>query len=392
MRYDLSPDDRFTKFLPWAWPSALLIWCLLLCIVPDPRPLSAPRLFVDATRAVLNISEPASRAVSTVALRAIGLAAIGILLAFCLKQAPIKIAVPVVLLASPALAILCQCINYGYFPIFLQLQLGIASALIGAMIGLAICRSWIAGCILSVLLIGLYFWGTSTGISNDLTENTRATGEYLLANADQIPSGDEGFTKLVELAFLYAEDNSHSANAVHANQAAILALGVLLGQERIANVAKRSINLERVEELHQLRNRITLMGRNDLARHFWVSAALVVLSDSDRAAVVGLGKEMMDATEGGSGFSFVDLMADRAGTMLAIAATKNAANARRFQSHVQQGVVVADLFPSVEGLPEGISGDVFQSEYGGLGGTKTRSLLSEMERRLQTCAALLTLK
>ena len=82
MRYDLSPVDRYAKFLPWAWPMALLIWCLLLCIVPDPRPLSAPGLFVDATRAVLKISEPASRAVSTVALRAIGLAAIGILLAF----------------------------------------------------------------------------------------------------------------------------------------------------------------------------------------------------------------------------------------------------------------------------------------------------------------------
>jgi hypothetical protein len=392
MRYDISPVDRYAKFLPWAWPSALLIWCLLLCFVPDPRPLSAPGLFVDATRAVLKISEPASRAVSTVALRAIGLAAIGILLAFCLKQVPIKIAVPVVLIASPAIAILCQCINYGYFPIFLQLQLGIASALIGAMIGLAICRSWIAGCILSVLLIGLYFWGTATGISDDLTENSRATGEYLLANADQIPSGDEGFMKLVELAFLYAEDNSHSTDAVHANRAAILALGVILGQERIASVAKRPIDLERIDELTRLRNRITLMGRNDLARHFWVSAALVVLSDSNRAAVVGLGKEMKDATEGGSGFSFVDLMADQAGTMLAIAATKSAANARRIHSLVQQGVVVDDLFPSIEGLPEGISGDTFQSEYGGLGGSKTRGLLSEMERRLQTCAALLPLK
>ncbi len=392
MRYNTSPEDRYAKFLPWAWPLGLLTWCVLLCFVPDPRPLSAPGLFVDATRAVLNISEPASRAVSTIALRAIGLAAIGILLALCLKQAPNKIAIPVVLLTSPAIAILCQWINYGYFPIFLQLQLGIASALVGAMLGLAICRSWIAGCVLSVLLFGLYFWGTSTGISNDLTEDSRATGEYLLANAAQIPSGDEGFTQLVEMAFLYAEDNSHSTDAVHANQAAILALGVILGQERIASVAKRSINLERVDELNQLRSRITLMGRNDLARHYWVSAALVVLSDSNRAAAVGIGKEMMDATEGGSGFSFVDLMADHAGTMLATAATKNAADARRIHSIVQQGIVIADLFPSIEGLPEGIPGDAFQSEYGGLGGAKTRGLLSDLERRLQTCPALLPSK
>ena len=46
------------------------------------------------------------------------------------------------------------------------------------------------------------------------------------------------------------------------------------------------------------------------------------------------GIEMMDATEGGSGFSFDDLAADRAGTLLAIAATKNTANARNLQTLV----------------------------------------------------------
>lgn len=392
MRYDTLPEDRYAKFLPWAWPAVLLIWCLLLCFVPDPRPLSAPALFVDATRAVLKIPEPASRAVSTIVLRAAGLAAIGIFLALCMKQAPMKIAVPVVIIGSPVIAIVCQNVNYGYFPIFLQLQLGITSSLIGAIAGLAICRSWVAGGVLLVLLAGLYLWGTSTGISDDLTESSRATGEYLLAHADQIPNGDEGFAKLTELAFLYAEDNSHSADAVHANQAAILALGVILGQERVADIAKRPINQERTIELNQLRNRITLKGRNDLSRHFWVSAALVVLSDSNRAAVVGLGKEMMDATGGGSGFSFVDLMADQAGTMFASAATKNAVNARRIHSLAKKGVVLTDFFPSIEGLPEGIPSDVFQSEYGGLGGKKTRELLSELEQRLQTCTALLPSK
>ena len=110
------------------------------------------------------------------------------------------------------------------------------------------------------------------------------------------------------------------------------------------------------------------MGRNDLARHFWVSAALAILSDEKRSMTVGIAKEMMDATEGGSGFSFDDLAADRAGTLLAIAATKNTANARNLQTLVGQGVVIADFFPGVEGLPSGLTREEFQSGFGGLGG------------------------
>ena len=123
---------------------------------------------------------------------------------FCvavLKQISLKTAALVVLVLAPCLAVLCQWINYGYFPIFIQLQLGITSAIVGALCGLAFRRSWIASGVLAVLLAGLYLWGTSTSISDDLAEDARATGEYLLANADAVPSGDEGFAKLLELAF-----------------------------------------------------------------------------------------------------------------------------------------------------------------------------------------------
>ena len=40
-----------------------------------------------------------------------------------------------------------------------------------------------------------------------------------------------------------------------------------------------------------------------------------VLSDERRTMTVGLLKELADATPGGSGFSFGDLVADRAGSL-----------------------------------------------------------------------------
>jgi uncharacterized protein YfiM (DUF2279 family) len=308
-----------------------------------------------------------------------------------LRSIPNKIAVPLVLILTPILAVLCQRINYGYFPIFLQLQLGIISAMVGTFIGLALRRSWISGGVLVVLLAGLYFWGTKTTISDDLAKDASAIGEYLLANADDVPGGDAGFAKLLELAFLFAEDNSHGTDAIHPNKAAILALGVILGEDRVAKVAKRPIKINRLVEHDSLRSRVTLQGRNDLARHFWVSAALVILTDENRSMTVGIGKEMMDATEGGSGFSFVDLTADRAGTLLAVAATKNGSNARSFQMRIAQGVVIADFFPDIDGLPEGLTRDEFQSDYGGLGGKETLRLANEIERRVAACKALQTI-
>lgn len=391
MRHRNSSQSSLSKYVSSEWALVLLVWCVLLCFVPDPRPLGASDWAVNAMRSTLGVSEPTSRALATIALRACGLALTGVFLSFCLKQISLKTAAVVVLLLAPCLAVLCQWINYGYFPIFIQLQLGITSAIVGALFGLAFRRSWIAGGVLAAFLAGLYLSGTSTGISDDLAEDALATGEYLLANADSVPSGDEGFAKLLELAFMYAADNSHGTDAVHPNKAAILALGVILGEQRVAMVAKRTVNIQRIAEFDALRNRITLVGRNDLARHFWVSAALAILSDEKRSMTVGIAKEMMDATEGGSGFSFDDLAADRAGTLLAIAATKNAANARNLQTLVGQGVVIADFFPGVEGLPSGLTREEFQSGFGGLGGKVTLRLAEEIEYRLARCKSLQTI-
>lgn len=391
MQHRKSSQSSLSKYVSSEWALVLLVWCVLLCFVPDPRPLAASDWAVNAMRSTLGVSEPTSRALATIALRACGLALTGVFLSFCLKQISLKTAAVVVLLLAPCLAVLCQSINYGYFPIFIQLQLGTTSAIVGALFGLAFRRSWIAGGVLAAFLAGLYLSGTSTGISDDLAEDARATGEYLLANADSVPSGDEGFAKLLELAFMYAADNSHGTDAVHPNKAAILALGVILGEQRVAMVAKRPVNIQRIAEFDALRNRITLVGRNDLARHFWVSAALAILSDEKRSMTVGIAKEMMDATEGGSGFSFDDLAADRAGTLLAIAATKNTANARNLQTLVGEGVVIADFFPGVEGLPSGLTREEFQSGFGGLGGKVTLRLAEEIEYRLARCKSLQTI-
>ena len=106
----------------------------------------------------------------------------------------------------------------------------------------------------------------------------------------------------------------------------------------VATVAKREISLAGIAEAKKLRSRITAYGRHDLPRHFWVSAGLAVISDSEASMAVGIAKEMMDSA-GGSGFSFIDLTADRAGTLFCIAATRDEDSARAMQRMIRNGAL-----------------------------------------------------
>lgn len=70
----------------------------------------------------------------------------------------------------------------------------------------------------------------------DLEAAARSTGHHVLATAGEVPNGDDGFVELAKSAFPYAEDNSHATDAVLPNQAtsAVLTLGIILGEERLA--------------------------------------------------------------------------------------------------------------------------------------------------------------
>ncbi|MFT7632960.1 MAG: nitrogen fixation-related uncharacterized protein [Mariniblastus sp.] len=386
--FGLDYMDKHAKSMMLVWGLILAVWFLVLCFVPDPRPLAAPDWSIKLVGSATGLSEPSARAISAIGLRAIGMGLVGVLLALFLGQVKMRFAAPISIIGAGLLCIASQWINYGYFPIFSQVQLALASAILGALLGLTFRRSLVALIALVVVAGGLFLWGTSTGISDDLYQSARNTALHILENADGINKGDEGFAQLIHETFKFAEDNSHRTNAVEPNKAAILALGVILGEEKIATVAKRPINLDRKKELEAIRRRITIQGRNDLVRHFWVSAALTVLSDESRTMTVGITKELMDANPGGSGFSFVDLTADRAGTLFALGATRDAQSARAMQLSIRQGVNNADYFPKIDGLPEGISSDDFQSKYGGLRGEKTMAVVNDIQSRLATCRGL----
>jgi hypothetical protein len=161
---------------------------------------------------------------------------------------------------------------------------------------------------------------------------------------------------------------------------------MLLGHWRVETLIGNVIDGRTMQQAVRTFRGTTLRGRDDWPKHFFVSAALSVLAISSVSDAAGLLKEEVDAG-GGSGFSFGDLLADRAGATFAAIATRDEKTARTFQDRLAQGFRVDDFFPQADGLPEGLQDAELQARYGGVEGEGYRRLAGDIERRLQACAA-----
>jgi len=228
-------------------------------------------------------------------------------------------------------------------------------------------------------LIARLVWGEEA--SEAMREAVYAQLDRLLEVLPGAPPGDARFGRALETAFALARERSAQGSAVEENRAALLALGVVLGHPRLAGAVGEKLDDGRSGRAEEVRRETTLRGRDDWTRHFTVSGALTVLSAVAPSDAAGLLKEEMDA-DGGSGFSFGDLLADRSGTTFADRATRDEASAAAMQARLAAGFRVDDFFPVADGLPEGIPDAELQSRYGGVGGTLYRRHADEIERRV----------
>ena len=130
--------------------------------------------------------------------------------------------------------------------------------------------------------------------------------------------------------------------------------------------------------------RLVLRGRVDLAQHFLASAAVTAASGSAVSEALGLSKELADARSG-SGFSFTDLAADRAGTRFGELAVRSPDTARAWRARLAAQTTEADFMPAVDGLPEYLSESELRRRYGEVGSPAYQEVLDEVDRRVSAC-------
>ncbi|MEM7529974.1 MAG: hypothetical protein AAF416_20340 [Pseudomonadota bacterium] len=128
-----------------------------------------------------------------------------------------------------------------------------------------------------------------------------------------------------------------------------------------------------------------LSGRKDLRKHFAVSAALAAAVAAGGSFAVGEAKELIDSDRG-SGFSFDDLMADRAGI--------------RFAEHVLDGEPAdwraladrigadRDILPEHRDLPAGMSAAAFERAYGDVESRAYQEMVREIDDRIRKATVL----
>jgi hypothetical protein len=176
-----------------------------------------------------------------------------------------------------------------------------------------------------------------------------------------------------------AYQKSSSGKAEVENQAAILALAIYLGDTRFESF----IGKVRTSDMkgNKLPHRVVLAGRTDLRLHFIFSAALKIISDHNSSIAIGEFKELLDSDYTGSGFSFVDLAADRAGVRFATMATDSRGNAWRFQ-RVMKDAREKDFFPDIANLIEGLNEHEFRTRYGDVNSREYQKIVAEIDRRL----------
>lgn len=125
---------------------------------------------------------------------------------------------------------------------------------------------------------------------------------------------------------------------------------------------------------------ITLGGRHDLAQHFVVSATLAAWSGEPVADAIGLYKELDDARHG-SGFSFIDLTADRAGTRFGELLVKKP---DALMTRVRNGLLDGQLLPVFSDLPEDLHQKEFRQRFESPESPQFKALAREIERRLDS--------
>ena len=130
---------------------------------------------------------------------------------------------------------------------------------------------------------------------------------------------------------------------------------------------------------------LTLNRRHDMAQHFTASAALTASGSRLLADFVGLYKEIED-TYWGSGFSFTDLAADRAGTFFGETATESEDVAVALQEVMMSDSLTDNIFmPSIRNLPENLRAEDFKKRFDEVNSVKYQQQIKLIDRRIASC-------
>lgn len=158
--------------------------------------------------------------------------------------------------------------------------------------------------------------------------------------------------------------------------AAVWALTIHFGHTRFG----RLLGIEGVIEQGPRR---TLKGREDLALHFLFSAFLQLNGGTKTAFSIGEIKELIDSNAGGSGFSFSDVVADKAGLIFAEYLTSPGTDLQMASLTLAQADSEDVFMLDISARPDGISEQEFSRRYQSINSPEYKQIMQEISKDIR---------
>ncbi len=181
--------------------------------------------------------------------------------------------------------------------------------------------------------------------------------------------------------YIEAKTLSLADKAVDENTSALLAFGLFAGDYKLRRFLSHVTGIELNDQV--LLPKVVLANRQDLMLHFLYSSIIPILSSKNLSLSIGELKEISDMESGGSGFSFADLAADRAGIQFITMATDNNGGAEHLQTFLARAESEQGFFPDIFGLEEQISLSKFDINYRDTDSEEYKIIIDEIDRRIR---------
>ncbi len=213
-------------------------------------------------------------------------------------------------------------------------------------------------------------------VSQDDRQRLKAYHEKLTEVTHNIgPKVRVSLSQFLPPLFTLAQDRSKTNDAVAENRAVIVLLSTYINHRGLKRMVPEA------EEWPQpIYHTVTLYDRRDFPQHFIISAAVSMAGGNLISNAIGVFKEVEDS-RGGSGFSFSDLGADKAGTILGQRLTSSQ-HAGQLQERLARPLREEDLMPMVKDLPEGLSEAEFAQQFGNVDSPRYNQVVAQIDQRV----------
>lgn len=180
----------------------------------------------------------------------------------------------------------------------------------------------------------------------------------------------------VHITMAKATVASKSSGPVAENTAILWALSIKFANPSFA----RLIDLQLDDDFSP--SRVSIRGRYDHSLHFLYSAILEQLGRESFGFSIGELKELMDAGQGGSGFSFPDIVADRAGIAFSRRIRESDIIASKVQDLLATSPDTSLFFPFANDFPEGLTQSTFEGVFNNVESQKYKNIIDQIDKRI----------